>query len=75
MALRHDTTEPRGALWGSSHKTGDEAEGDMLLYEGGEWTSHPRIGTRVVMRPTITNPPEPALNLDGSDWVYADVTE
>ena len=37
---------------------------------GGGSGSAPRI---VVMRPGITNPPEPVVNVDGDGWVYAEV--
>lgn len=30
---------------------------------------------RVVMRPNISNPPEPVSNVDGTGWVYMEVGE
>ena len=47
----------------------------VLSYQGGEpvWveaTSIQRKPRRIVMRPGITDPPEPTANVDGDDYVY-----
>ena len=73
MALRHDSTHPRPNLWGSDHTTGDESEGDHLVYRDGEWVAEAIPRRIVVMRPGITNPPEPVVNVDGDGWVYAEL--
>ena len=72
MALRHDATHPRPALCGADHTTGNENEGDILQFVGGEWVSVYKKTAQVVMRPGITNPPEPVLTPTGDGWVYAE---
>lgn len=76
MALRHDTTHPRSALWGAAHTTGTESEGDILQYIGGEWVAiagdAAGVGASEVLMVTgISNPPEPLLNSAGDDWMYS----
>lgn len=80
MPIRHDTTAPRSSLWNNDHDgnlddlddvdmTGVSA-GDYIKWNGTSWVA---VGaTIVVMRPGITNPPEPVLNVDGDGWVYAE---
>lgn len=70
MALTHDTTEPRSALWGADHTTGTESEGDLLVYRSGEWQTAASNGGQVVMVSGVT-PPDPVLNSAGDDWVYS----
>jgi len=81
MSIRHDTTAPRSSLWDNDNvggiddlddvdATGLTAE-DYLKWDGTQWTVvGPRI---VVMRPGITNPPEPVLNVAGDGWVYSEL--
>ena len=69
MALRHDTTEPRAALWGTDHTTGDESEGDVLTYTGGEWVAGSGSTGEVLMTTGVV-PPDPLLNSAGTDWMY-----
>ena len=89
MAIRHDTTEPRSALWDNDH-VGDLDDlddvtvpsptlNDILQWNGSAWvnvatsTIATSSGRRVVMRPGITSPPEPVSNVDGDGWVYMEV--
>lgn len=70
MGLKHDITEPRSALWGSEHSTGDENYHDMLRWNGSEWEAVARTWGEVIMTTGVT-PPDPVLNSDGDDWVYS----
>lgn len=71
MGIKHDASHPRGALWGADHIVDGAAEGDTLLYEGGEWVAAPPTGGEVLMVTGIDNPPEPLLNSAGDDWMYS----
>lgn len=80
MPIRHNTDTPRSSLWNNDHVGGlgdlDDvtltgvAVGDYIKWDGTSWV--PVGATIVVMRPGITNPPEPVLNPDGDGWVYAE---
>jgi len=50
-------------------------QGSILVYDvaSGEWQARQlsEHDDFVVMRPDLTEPPEPILNVDGDGWVYA----
>ena len=74
MALRHDTTEPRPALWGSTHTTGDEVEGDALRYRSGAWVAEaPTTSGEILVSDTVAAPiafSDLLTTEDGLDLLY-----
>lgn len=69
--FKHDRNAPRDSLWNTSHTTGTEVTGDHLVYDGTKWDSARPKHAIVVMRPGLTDPPEPVLNVAGDGWVYS----
>ena len=75
MALSHDTTEPRSALWGASHTTGDEVEGDILVFKDGEWKTGAGQTGELLVSDSVTDPisfSDLLTTEDGLDLLYAD---
>ncbi len=53
------------------------AADDALVFDGANWVNAapvPATHWEVLMTDAITNPPDPLLNEDGTDWLYGEVT-
>lgn len=74
MALRHDTTEPRPAVWGADHTTGDEVEGDTLVYRSGAWVAEAQTTSgEILINDSIVGPiafSDLLTTEDGLDLLY-----
>lgn len=75
MGLSHKRDEPRSALWGAEHTTGDEVVGDILVWNGTEWATGTGSTGELLVSDTVADPiafSDLLTTEDGLDLLYAD---